>query len=185
MAGCNITKSVEFTCEDRKNSAGLQSFGYVCNAGDITLTRGLDDIVEGFTMASTTQMYKFVVPPNSNDAGYEIELADQSGNPSFKHMINAQFSAATQDQLKAIEEMVFATDLVFFMPTKGKNIYVYGEDASMSIESGTQSSGKVGTDNNLHQYTFSGSINEIPPQYLEVDYSSSIAALESALTPAP
>jgi hypothetical protein len=185
---CIIDAGLDFTCEDRKNSAGMQSSLYIANLEDIdkvTSVIGVDGDLTTLALQSTTQLYKITVPKNANDAGYETESADGSGNPFFKHVVNLQMSAAVQQQLNAIEGLVYATNLVFFMPTKGKIVNVYGWDDGISLDTGTQNSGKTGSDNNLHQISFSGESNEIYKQYLDTDYDTTIAALEALLTPVP
>ena len=180
---CTIAGAPNFGCDDRKSAAGLKQYGYLGNLEDITFVRGADDLITSFTIASTKQLYKFTVPPKANDAGYEVQVGD-AGNPSFKYMLNAQFSASSQAQRKEVEDLVYATNTVAFIVTNGNIIEVLGAADGLSIESGTQTSGKLGTDNNLHQISLSGEGNEIPPQYLATDFDTSIAALEAALIPA-
>ena len=182
---CVIDNGLDFACSDRKNSAGLKSFFYVANLEDFTATLDASGFVSALTFASTKQLYKFQTPKFANDSGYEIQSADGTGNPSYKFMMNLQFAAADQASLNVIDDLVFATDLVMIMPTQGGKIYVYGLNNGVSIDSGEQTSGKNGTENNLHQLTFSGEDNVIYPEFLDTDYDTSITTLEGYLTPAP
>lgn len=183
--GCGSLTNIEFSCDDRKNSAGLKSFGYVGFKEDFTFTKAIDGSITALSFVVTKQLYKFSVPQKANDAGYELQLADATGNPSYKLSVNGQFSAAEQASLNSIDDIIFATDLVFIMPSNGEKFYVYGINNGMSVETGTQTSGKTGADNNLHQLGFTGEDNVIPPEFIDTDYETSLALLEGYyLTPA-
>ena len=190
MGFCKLEAGIEFGCEQRKASAGAQSFFYVANLDEIdkaSTTYGTDGEITSLVLKSVSgnQVYKIETPKNANDAGYEVQLGDTSGNPSFKHMVNMQLSGLDQTTLSVVQDIVYASNLVVFMPTKAKTIEVYGWDDGLSIETGTQTTGKLGTDNNLHQLLISGESNEIFKQYIDTDYDTSILALETLLTPVP
>ena len=177
---CTIGGAPDYGCDGRKSAAGLKQYGYLGNLEDIVFVRGADDIITSFTIVPTKQLYKFTVPPKANDAGYELQQGD-AGNPSFKYILNAQFSASSQAQRKLVEDLIYATNTVAFIVTNGNIITVLGAGDGLSVEAATQTSGKLGTDNNLHQITLTGEGNEIPPQYLDTDFETSITALETAL----
>ena len=180
---CTTSLDVLRICQD-KGASGLQTFGYFANKSDFTATVAVDGSVSALTFVSGSNLYKLESAKNTNDAGYEIQISDGQ-NVSYKFQVNVQAGGSNQAQLNAINELLKADDLVFIMPTINKTIFIYGLSGGLSIESGTQTSGKTGSDNSLHQLLFSGEDNTIFPEFLDVDYDTSITTLTGYLDTVP
>lgn len=178
---CPIETGTTFNCEDRKNAAGVEHWCYVGNRPDITFTKSLNGTITDVTMLATTFLYKIEGPQKAFDASIEKQTSDVAGTISYKHTVNLMLSAMNQISVSALQNLVEANDLVFFMPTKGKHVFVYGADGGMSCDTFKESLGKTGTDNNLADISFMGESNDMKIEMLSTDYDSTIELLDGLI----
>jgi hypothetical protein len=186
---CPITVGATFDCDDRKNAAGSEYWCYVGNRSDITFVRDtVTNAVEDITMVATKKLYKLSGPQKAIDASVEKQTSDVAGTISYKLTVSLMLSAMDQIAVNALQGLVEANDLVFFIPTKGKHVFIYGVDGGMVSDTFKESLGKQGTDNNLADVTFVGESNSMKVEvYLtastttEGNYTDVISTLEGLL----
>jgi len=193
---CNLTKSINAqTCDEQNMIAGGNDFFYLAfidkvNAGGLSGFTQAAGVISALTFTGgSTGLQKYFTARDGVSTSAETNDNLAQGKPVTQKVV-ALMKVLEADKLAALDEIVRNKSLVAIVPTKNREIRVYGIfdslDTTLQISKGMQATlaeatGAAMTDEVGHTLTLSGM--SMKATYFKFNsgstYDASIAALEA------
>ena len=189
MANCPITEGI-LNQECEVVSGGALDKIYITNKSQIASFTTDSGAIDDLTMTTYGALYAFYGRKNGNT--YSEELAnDGNGNRTITQTIEIRVQKKDVSTRVAIDELIKSDDIIAFIPTMEKHIEVFGifdiTDTAMLLSKGgevtgmTRATGQLVSDNAEYVITLQAITKQASIEFLDTDFSTSIAALEALL----
>ena len=194
--GCTLTKSInEQSCVEQNMVGGGNDFLYLgfidkATAGGLSGFTQAAGVISALSFTGgSTGLQKYYTARDGVSTSGETQDNLAQGKP-MQHSIVALMKVLAADKLAALDEIVRNKGLVVIVPTKNRQIRVYGFfdalDTTLAISKGMQAvlaeaTGALMTDEVGHTLTLSGQTIKSTYFLFETGgtYDASIAALEA------
>lgn len=156
---------------------------WLANRADVTFTGGTGHVYSDFTMASTTQAYRWKFHRKGFDLGEEYSENETSGAGSWAQSLTGRILSLSGANAAAVEKLR-GVDLVAFVVSKAGKVLVLGSvGEGLRLKANTAG---AAADNMGETLTLGN--DESPNKYYQLlitDLATTKAALVDAETPAP
>lgn len=185
---CVITDNIDCpSCGNVGAKGGLLKEIYLFNWEELETGNEVTFAEDGSVSAINLDVYKVGYKwcgVRATNGAKSFNTYNQEFQPetlSYNQTVLGRFRADSQATLNLLDETKGGSFLIVVV-TNNQKIRVFGVDGGLDLSALTEASGQVFTDDNSANLTFSGVADELAPFFLDTDYATSIALLESYLT---
>lgn len=164
MATCTtkITAGLDASCDALDKIGGVDKTLYVGNLDEITFTTNVAGYIDSVTLETSpsASLYKFVGKTKKNNSTVELQVGENTN--TWKQAVIAKLYYFFPSERAAIDALVNADDLVFFIQTESGLFEVYGWAKGVRAEAATGANGILIQDDTSLTVTISGEEKELP-----------------------
>lgn len=164
MATCTtkLTAGLDASCDALDKIGGVDKTLYVGNLDEITFTTNgagyIDTVV--LETSPSASLYKFTGKTKKNNSTVELVVGENTN--TWKQAVIAKLYYFFPAERAAIDALVNADDLVFFIQTESGLFEVYGWSKGVRAEAATGANGILIQDDTSLTVTISGEEKELP-----------------------
>ena len=185
----SLTVSFAPACTALKKPGGFQNFGYIGAISDVSSVTYATGAISALTFASTKVLTKFTTKEFVVTAPSPVVDEGEGNVALITHTVNLPIYWDTQAELDALQTLLDADRLFVILPTINKQLRVYGissvtwpfQSFGLKVTGGEDSPGQNLNDPARMNLTLTGNMPNIPQLFLDTDYNTSLALLESYL----
>lgn len=191
MTACRVTSGVSCaSCNEIRTKAGVYHEVYLVNIDDLDTTVGFQGfsftqeedgatVVSAINLEAYSSAYKFCMKKASGGNTNELQLTDNGfkfWNTSFTGVFipNDRTARATYDELVGGNFAIVARDF-------SSRFWVIGYADGVELTAATQATGVAPGDPAGFNFTFSGPVDQLPPQIDLGGFAATFNYLESLL----
>lgn len=180
--GCKISSGYTTPCE--KPFGGLKTTVWIGNLSEVALfTEETDKSISAIDFKVGGRLWKFESTKESFDSVDDI-VKTAGQQPNYPQTLNLRLFEKTQADKNAIDELANA-DAVFVIIERGYQTFeLFGKDFGLDLTAAPRNSGQNNTADVRRAVTLSGNEGRIAPVFQDTDYATTVALLETYLTPA-
>lgn len=192
MTACKITAGLDCaSCNEVRTKAGLFNEIYLINVDDIDTEQGNFQGF-GFTVGTTGNItitsinlfayataYKFCMKKNSGGLTNELQVTE--GGYKFWNQTFTGVFIPNDNDSRGVYDQLVGGNFVIVGRDFSSRFWVMGYADGIELTAGTVSSGVAPGDAAGFSFTFSGAVDQLPPQMNLGSYSSTYAYLEGLL----
>lgn len=177
---CGITAGIKLNCTGKGQVGGLNRRVFVGNIKDLAdtpYTIDGDGYVTAINFKPYGFLYEFVGQKFAHTSSDDVER-NAGGSVNYPHTVTLKLFDETPDDKEIIEQMT-AADVFVVVETNNQKFKIYGYQNGLTIDTAPQESGNESSSDTSRTVTLSGAEVGLAKVFLDTDYATSVAKLES------